>query len=81
MTSTQILLMLAGLFGGLAFFLYGMSIMSSGLERTAGGGLERTLKKVTERPVISFFLGAGVTIAIQSSSAMTVMLVGLVNSG
>ena len=81
MTSTQILLMLAGLFGGLAFFLYGMSTMSSGLERTAGGGLERTLKKVTERPVISFFLGAGVTIAIQSSSAMTVMLVGLVNSG
>ncbi|MGI6280129.1 MAG: Na/Pi symporter, partial [Acutalibacteraceae bacterium] len=80
MTSVQILTMVAGLLGGLTFFLYGMSVMSSGLESVSGGKLERTLKEVTKRPVFSFALGAGITIAIQSSSAMTVMLVGLVNS-
>ena len=47
----------------------------------AGGALDRTLKKVTKNGFISFLVGAGMTIAIQSSSAMTVMLVGLVNSG
>lgn len=79
--ATQILTMFAMLVGGLAFFLYGMSIMSSGLEQMAGGGLERTMKKVTSNDFLGFFLGAGITVAIQSSSAMTVMLVGLVNSG
>lgn len=69
------------LIGGLAFFLYGMNVMSSGLERMAGGKLERMLKKMTSSPFKSLLLGAGITIAIQSSSAMTVMLVGLVNSG
>ncbi|MBR2131533.1 MAG: Na/Pi cotransporter family protein, partial [Oscillospiraceae bacterium] len=67
--------------GGLAFFLYGMSVMSSGLEKMAGGKLEQLLKKMTNNPIKSLLLGAGITIAIQSSSAMTVMLVGLVNSG
>ena len=81
MTSTQILLMVAELFGGLAFFLYGMSMMSGGLESISGGKLENDLRKVARNPFASFFLGAGITIAIQSSSAMTVMLVGLVNSG
>lgn len=66
---------------GLAFFLYGMHVMSAGLEKLAGGKLERTLKKMTSNPFKSLLLGAGITIAIQSSSAMTVMLVGLVNSG
>ena len=79
--ATQILTMFAMLVGGLAFFLYGMSIMSTGLEQMAGGGLERTMKKVTSNDFLGLFLGAGITIAIQSSSAMTVMLVGLVNSG
>lgn len=69
------------LFGGLAFFLYGMNIMSSGLEKMTGGKLERTLKRMTKSPMRSLLLGAGITIAIQSSSAMTVMLVGFVNSG
>ena len=69
------------LLGGLAFFLYGMSVMSSGLEKMAGGKLEQLLKKSTNNPIKSMMLGAGITIAIQSSSAMTVMLVGLVNSG
>lgn len=69
------------LVGGLAFFLYGMHVMSSGLEKLAGGKLEKTLRKMTSNPFKSLLLGAGITIAIQSSSAMTVMLVGLVNSG
>ncbi len=69
------------LLGGLAFFLYGMSVLSSGLEKMAGGKLERALKKMTSNPFKGLLLGAGITIAIQSSSAMTVMLVGFVNSG
>ena len=67
--------------GGLAFFLYGMNVMSSGLERFSGSKLEGALKSSTSNPFKSLLLGAGITIAIQSSSAMTVMLVGLVNSG
>ena len=67
--------------GGLAFFLYGMSVMSSGLEKVAGGKLEQMLKKMTSNAFKSLLLEAGITIAIQSSSAMTVMLVGLVNAG
>lgn len=67
--------------GGLAFFLYGMQIMSSGLEKVAGGKLEKLLRQMTSNPYKSLALGAGITIAIQSSSALTVMLVGLVNSG
>ena len=67
--------------GGLAFFLYGMTVMSKSLEKMAGGKLERLLKRMTSNPIKGLLLGAGITIAIQSSSAMTVMLVGLVNSG
>lgn len=67
--------------GGLAFFLYGMQVMSGGLENVAGGKLEKLLREMTSNPVKSLALGAGITIAIQSSSALTVMLVGLVNSG
>lgn len=69
------------LLGGLAFFLYGMHIMSTGLEKTAGNKLKRTLESMTSNLFKSVALGAGITIAIQSSSAMTVMLVGFVNSG
>ena len=67
--------------GGLAFFLYGITIMSSGLEKIAGGRLERILRQMTANPVKALIFGAGVTAAVQSSSAVTVMLVGLVNSG
>ena len=70
-----------GLFGGLALFLYGMHVMSSGLEKLAGGKLEHALRKLTANRFVALLLGAGITIAIQSSSALTVMLVGLVNSG
>lgn len=81
MNSTDILIMIATLLGGLTFFLFGMNVMSGGLEKMAGGKLERTMKKVTSNDIFGFSVGAGITIAIQSSSAMTVMLVGLVNSG
>ncbi len=77
MILSSVLLMLAGL----AFFLFGMNTMSGSLEKMAGGKLETTLKQVTSKPLMGFLLGAGITIAMQSSSAMTVMLVGLVNSG
>lgn len=79
--ATQVLVIVATLVGGLAFFLFGMNVMSKGLETMAGGGFERTMRNVTSNDFLGFFLGAGITIAIQSSSAMTVMLVGLVNSG
>ncbi|MGN0164703.1 MAG: Na/Pi cotransporter family protein [Lachnospiraceae bacterium] len=69
------------LLGGLAFFLFGMQVMSRSLERVAGGRLESILKKMTSNPLKALLLGAGITAVIQSSSAMTVMLVGLVNSG
>ena len=69
------------LLGGLAFFLYGMNVMSTGLEKLTGGKLEVALKKMTSNKLKAILLGMGVTIAIQSSSAMTVMLVGFVNSG
>lgn len=69
------------LLGGLSFFLYGISLMSSGLEKVAGGRLESLLKKMTSNPIKSFTLGAVITAVIQSSSAVTVMLIGLVNSG
>ncbi len=67
--------------GGLAFFLYGMNVMSTGLEKLTGGKLEVALKKMTSNRFMAIILGMVVTIAIQSSSAMTVMLVGFVNSG
>lgn len=66
---------------GLAFFLFGMKVMSGSLEKMAGGKLEKSLRKATKNPFISMGLGAIITIAMQSSSATTVMLVGLVNSG
>lgn len=69
------------LLGGLALFLYGMHILSEGLEKVAGGKIEGVLEKLTSNPLKGLLLGAVITTAIQSSSAVTVMLVGLVNSG
>lgn len=67
--------------GGLAMFLYGMSVMGTGLEKMSGGKLERILESLTSNPIKAVLLGAGVTAVIQSSSATTVMVVGFVNSG
>ena len=69
------------LFGGLALFLFGMNTMSGNLEKTAGGKLEKILRVMTDKPIKALLLGAAITATIQSSSAVTVMLVGLVNSG
>lgn len=77
----DVLTMCIVMLGGLAFFLYGMNVMSTGLEKLAGGKMEIALRKMTSNKFMSIILGMVVTIAIQSSSAMTVMLVGFVNSG
>jgi phosphate:Na+ symporter len=71
---------LLALTGGLAMFLYGMNILSSGLTRISGGKLESSLQRLTSNHARSILLGLGTTMIIQSSSAVTVMLVGLVNS-
>ncbi len=67
--------------GGLALFLYGMSMMGDGLTKASGGRLETILGKLTSNPVKAVLVGAGVTAMVQSSSATTVMVVGFVNSG
>ena len=67
--------------GGLAFFLYGMSLLGDGLSRASGGKMEKILEKLTNSRVKAVLLGAGVTAVIQSSSATTVMVVGFVNAG
>ena len=77
----DIVLAIIMVIGGLAFFLYGMSVMSSGLEKMAGGKMEQALKKLTSNWWLSLILGTGITIVLQSSSSLTVMLVGLVNCG
>ena len=69
------------LLGGLAFFLFGMSLMGDSLKKVAGGKLETTLGRLTSTPLKGVLLGAFVTAVIQSSSATTVMVVGFVNSG
>lgn len=69
------------LFGGLAFFKYGMNQMSRSLERIAGDKMEQVINKMTQNKLLGLIMGCVITVAIQSSSAVTVMLVGLVNSG
>ena len=69
------------LLGGLAFFLFGMSLLGDGLKRVAGGKLETVLGKLTSTTFKGVLLGTLVTAVIQSSSATTVMVVGFVNSG
>ena len=69
------------LFGGVALFLFGMSLMGDGLKKVAGSKLELVLYKLSSTPLKGMLLGAGVTAIIQSSSATSVMLVGFVNSG
>ena len=77
MTFTDVM----GLLGGLALFLYGMQMMSSGLENVAGNKMKQILEKLTANRFVGVLVGAGITAVIQSSSATTVMVVGFVNSG
>lgn len=72
---------LMGLLGGLALFLYGMQMMSSGLESAAGNKMKLILEKLTTNRFAGILTGAFITAIIQSSSATTVMVVGFVNSG
>ena len=72
---------LLGLLGGLSLFLYGMQMMSDGLEEAAGNRMKNILEKLTANRFLGVLVGAGITAAIQSSSATTVMTVGFVNSG
>ena len=74
-------LIIIGLFGGLGMFLYGMEMMSDGMKMTAGNSMRSILKKLTSNRFIAVFVGAFITMIIQSSSATTVMLVSFVNSG
>lgn len=69
------------LLGGLALFLHGMQMMSSGLEAAAGNRMKSILERLTSNRLLGILVGAVITAAIQSSSATTVMVVGFVNSG
>ncbi len=77
----SIIPILLGLFGGLALFLYGMQMMSDGLEQLAGNRMKKILEKLTTNRFLGVLVGAVITAVIQSSSATTVMVVGFVNSG
>ena len=81
MTSAELTAIVLGLLGGLALFLYGMQMMSSGLEAAAGNRMKSILERLTANRVLGVLVGAGITAVIQSSSATTVMVVGFVNSG
>lgn len=72
---------LMGLLGGLALFLYGMQMMSNGLDSAAGNKMKTILEKLTANRFVGVLMGALITAIIQSSSATTVMVVGFVNSG
>ncbi len=73
--------MIFGTIGGLALFLFGMGMLSEGLKKAAGNRLKMLLEKMTRHRMIAYLVGAGVTCLIQSSSATTVIVVGLVNAG
>ncbi|MDU2290041.1 MAG: Na/Pi cotransporter family protein [Clostridium celatum] len=70
-----------GIFGGLGLFLYGMKLMSDGLENIAGERLKGILEKITSNKIMGVLVGTIVTAVIQSSSATTVMVVSFVNAG
>lgn len=75
-----ILEIIVSMLGGLALFLYGMRMMSNGLELTAGNSMKSILEKLTSNKLISIIVGAAVTALVQSSSATTVMVVSFVDS-
>lgn len=75
------LTILAGLAGGLGLFLYGMDLLSNGLQKVAGDNLKKILEKLTTNRLVGVGVGALITAAIQSSSVTTVMIVGFVNAG
>ena len=70
-----------GVIGGLALFIYGMNLMSEGLKKVAGERLRKILEVVTKNPIFGVIVGTVVTSILQSSSATTVMVIGVVNAG
>lgn len=80
-SNTWLIFMVIGLIGGLALFLYGMHMLSNGLQKTAGDKMRSILGRLTHNNFIAIAVGAVTTMIIQSSSATSVMLVSFVNSG
>ena len=78
--SKWVFFLIAGLFGGLALFLFGMEMMSEGMKKTAGGKLRLVLETLTNNRILAVSVGTFVTMIIQSSSATTVMLVSFVQA-
>ena len=81
MSTEEIFTVIASMLGGLALFLFGMNTLSDSLSTMTGGLLDRVLGKITKNAFLGFLFGAGITAVVQSSSAITVLSVGLVNSG
>ena len=81
MKVTEILFIIINFVGSLAVFLFAMKLMSEGLQKAAGSKMRAVLGKMTGRPLNGILTGMGVTAAIQSSSATTVMVVSFVNAG
>lgn len=81
MSATEVFLMISALLGGLALFLYGMSLMSDSLTQITGSGLRDVIEKFTRKRVSGYLFGTGITAMVQSSSTTTVMVVGFVNAG
>lgn len=81
MSVTEILMVIASMIGGLALFLFGMNTMSKSLSTMTGGVLDKLLGVVTKNRFTAFLFGTGITAVVQSSSAVSVLTVGLVNSG
>ncbi|MBR2364249.1 MAG: Na/Pi cotransporter family protein [Lentisphaeria bacterium] len=81
MTASQMTMLLIQVFGGLAIFVYGMNIMSEGLQRAAGEKMKSILRVFSSNRLIAVFSGAAVTAVVQSSSASTVMVIGFINAG
>lgn len=81
MSSVEILIIIATMFGGLALFLTGMDMLSDSLTSLADGTLKRVIGSITKDRFFAFIFGTLVTAAVQSASAITVLSIGLVNSG
>lgn len=81
MTATEIILLLLKVIGAVVIFIYGMTLMSEGLQKMAGNRMRSILGRMTNNPLSGILTGTAVTAAIQSSSATTVMVVSFVNSG
>lgn len=79
--NSEMVTTITGLLGGLAVFIYGMNLMSEGLQKAAGDKMKKVLSVLTKNPIVGMLAGALVTAVLQSSSATTVMVIGFVSAG